>query len=155
MEVEDLTVPDFEQNQIENAEVIRTISDELTAYNIAQRPDPAAAPMTLVVRGDVDGDSGSGESGEKRVIAGLIGRTAWQWLRVDELWVAQAYRHHGLGEQLLSRAESIARARGCRGVHLDTFEFQAPNFYRKLGYEIFGVLEQYPDTPHYYFKKML
>ena len=41
-------------------------------------------------------------------------------------------------------AENFARERDCIGVWLDTFDFQAPAFYRKLGYQAFGQLNDYP-----------
>jgi ribosomal protein S18 acetylase RimI-like enzyme len=44
----------------------------------------------------------------------------------------------------MAMAEDLARERGCVGVWLDTFDFQAPEFYRKHGYEQFGRLDDYP-----------
>ena len=53
-------------------------------------------------------------------------------------------------------AEQEALARGCRGVYLDTFSFQAPGFYRKQGYTEFGELEGIPPGhSHYFFRKLL
>ena len=90
-----------------------------------------------------------------KVHAGLVGRTAWGWLRIDAVWVSSERRGKGIGRQLIHRAEQIAKSRGCHGVHLDTFGFQAPGFYSRLGYETFGQLEDYPDEPHIFFKKHL
>ena len=53
-------------------------------------------------------------------------------------------RGAGLGRQLLQRAEAIARERGCHGLWLDTFSFQARGFYEKLGFSLFGEIEDYP-----------
>jgi GNAT superfamily N-acetyltransferase len=74
--------------------------------------------------------------------AGLSGAMYWGWLFVDSLWVSDALRGSGLGRALMARAEDHARANDCHGVWLDTF--QARGFYEKLGYESFGVLEDYP-----------
>ena len=41
-------------------------------------------------------------------------------------------------------AERIARANGCVGIWLDTYEFQARGFYEKLGFEVFGSLKDHP-----------
>ncbi len=141
MRIDDLSVADFEENRRTNASVIRSINEGLTAYNLAARPDPDAAPMTLCV--SVDGE----------VRAGLLGRSAWRWLRIDTLWVDEMLRGRGIGRALLDRAESIARERRCLGMHLDTMGFQAPGFYDKLGFERFGEIDDYPDVTSVYFLK--
>ncbi|HET8576498.1 MAG TPA: GNAT family N-acetyltransferase [Methylomirabilota bacterium] len=90
------------------------------------------------------------------VLGGLLGNIWGGWLHVSTLWVAESLRRQGHGRALLEAAERRAAERGCRHVFLDTFSFQAPDFYRKLGYEIFAEL---PDRPpghtHYFFRKSL
>ena len=91
-----------------------------------------------------------------KLVGGLVGGTYWGWLQVYELWVDAAYRDEGLGTTLLREAEALARKRGCRHVHLDTFSFQAPGFYRKLGFKKLGVLKPFPrgNARYYLYKKM-
>jgi GNAT superfamily N-acetyltransferase len=87
---------------------------------------------------------------------GLVGFLAWRWLSIDLLWVDEPLRGQGHGRALLEQAEDVARADGCVGAKLDTFEFQARPFYERLGYEVYGVLEGYPaDTCTYLMKKAL
>lgn len=78
------------------------------------------------------------------IVAGLTGFTHWNWLTIKYLWVAESLRHQGLGGRLVRAAEREARLRGCEHVHLDTFSFQAVPFYERLGYSVFGRLEDYP-----------
>lgn len=78
------------------------------------------------------------------VKGGLVGRRAWGWLYVEFLWVSDELRGQGFGTQLMDRAENEARADGCTRVLLDTLEFQARPFYEARGYELFGVLEDFP-----------
>lgn len=144
MHVEDLSLPDFRENAERNQRVIRIVSEGLTNYNLDMRPDPSAAPVTLAVH-DTGGE----------VCGGLVGRTAWGWLRIDSVWVAEEQRGKGLGRELVRKAEEIGKDRGCHGAHLDTFGFQAPDFYSSLSYKKFGELENYPDLPHAFFKKKL
>ncbi|MFF8973219.1 GNAT family N-acetyltransferase [Streptomyces sp. NPDC014995] len=76
---------------------------------------------------------------------GLVGHTWTTWLHVTYLWVDERHRGSGLGTRLLTEAERLARReRGCRRVRLETWDFQAPDFYRKLGYEVVCVIEDYP-----------
>ncbi|MFI6689467.1 GNAT family N-acetyltransferase [Streptomyces sp. NPDC050485] len=76
---------------------------------------------------------------------GLTGRTWAGWLHVDLLWVSGALRTAGLGTLLLTRAEELARSeRGCGWARLETWDFQAPDFYRGRGYEVVGVVPDYP-----------
>ncbi|WP_247749109.1 GNAT family N-acetyltransferase [Rhizobium sp. L245/93] len=57
---------------------------------------------------------------------------------------------------MLQQAEGWARERGCVGVWLDTFSFQAPGFYEKQGYTVFGVLDHYPgEMQRFFLRKML
>ncbi|MFJ6657894.1 GNAT family N-acetyltransferase [Streptomyces sp. NPDC091377] len=76
---------------------------------------------------------------------GLVGYTWGGWLHVTYLWVDEHRRGGGLGAALLAEAERIARAeRGCRAVRLETWDFQAPDFYRKQGYDVVCVIPDYP-----------
>jgi ribosomal protein S18 acetylase RimI-like enzyme len=79
-----------------------------------------------------------------RMIAGLSGFTWGGYAKVEFLWIAEPHRRAGLGRRLLTAAEDEARARGCDLVVLDTHDFQAPGFYRKLGYEACGRTEGTP-----------
>ena len=78
------------------------------------------------------------------IIAGILGGTYWGWMCVDILWVHEGHRKKGIGTRLLLEAEREALQRGCHHVHLDTMSWQAPEFYKKHGYEVIGVL---PDIP--------
>lgn len=80
--------------------------------------------------------------GGREVAAGLIGVISWQWLLIEAVWVGDALRGHGVGRTLMARAEAHAEAEGCHSAWLDTF--QAREFYLKIGYEVFGRLDDYP-----------
>jgi ribosomal protein S18 acetylase RimI-like enzyme len=65
----------------------------------------------------------------------------WNILYVDVLYVEAAHRDKGYGKRLLDRAESESQKLGGYMSHLDTFDWQAKEFYEHLGYEVFGILE--------------
>ncbi|MEV0692505.1 GNAT family N-acetyltransferase [Streptomyces sp. NPDC050388] len=76
---------------------------------------------------------------------GLVGHTWTTWLHVTYLWVDERHRGAGLGTLLLSTAERIAAdRRGCRSSRVETWDFQAPEFYRRNGYEVVCALPDYP-----------
>lgn len=80
------------------------------------------------------------------LIGGCAGRVerVWHWLTVDTMWVDPRCRNQGIGSALLTAIEDEARRRGCRWSDLNTFDFQAPEFYLKAGYTEYGVKHDYP-----------
>jgi GNAT superfamily N-acetyltransferase len=82
------------------------------------------------------------ESGE--VLGGLFGATGYGYLHVDMLFVPESLRGAGLGSRLMQQAEDEAARRGCRGSYLDTFDFQARGFYERIGYTVFGQIDDMP-----------
>ena len=119
---------DFEKDP--PRELRRTLSEKNDEFNARTVPFEQER-FALVLR-----DAGG------RLVGGLYAVLYWDWLFVDELWIDDAWRGKGLGSELLRRAETQARERGCHSVWLDTF--QALGFYEKLGYEVFGALDNYP-----------
>ena len=91
-----------------------------------------------------------------RPVGGLTARIAYSRMFVELLYVPEDLRGHGLGAELIGKAETVARDNGCTGIWLDTFSFQAPDFYKKLGYDEFGALADYPPgfTRHYLHKTL-
>jgi len=89
------------------------------------------------------------------ILAGLAGYTYAGWLFVENLWVSEAMRRRGLGREMMAQAEQRARERGCDSAYLDTFSFQAPDFYQKLGYVVFGTLDYPRDQKRIFLKKQL
>jgi len=76
------------------------------------------------------------EAADSRVAGGVVGRTWGECAEVQQLWVQDAARKQGLGTALMRRFEAEALSRGCKRIYLDTWSFQARDFYVALGYEI-------------------
>ena len=79
-----------------------------------------------------------------RPLGGLVGSTNLGWLHVQLLAVAPEARRQGIGAVLLEAAETLARQRGCHGAWLDTYQYQGPDYYPRLGWRMFGALPDYP-----------
>jgi len=96
---------------------------------------------------------------EGTVVGGLIGRTHYiqAWLEISIIWVDESVRSQGLGRQLMAQAEAEARQRGCRYARAATSDFQAPDFYAKIGYSVYGRLENCPpgETVYYFYKEFI
>jgi ribosomal protein S18 acetylase RimI-like enzyme len=90
-------------------------------------------------------------SKNQEIVAGFLGETYWDWFYLDLLWVREDLRGQGFGRRLMDAAEEEARVRGAKNAYLDTFSFQAPGFYKKLGYQVFGELPDYPPGNQRFF----
>jgi GNAT superfamily N-acetyltransferase len=75
-------------------------------------------------------------------VKGSYGKYGWLW--VDSLWVSNQIRGRGFGAQLLTHIERKAIEDGCTNAYLNSFSFQAVEFYKKQGYQVFGELKDFP-----------
>ena len=120
------------------------IDEALGAYN---------APFLADSRYSYFGNFVRDEAGAIR--AGLIGHCYAGWLFVALLWVDADLRRKGIGQCLMHEAERHARQFGCHSAFVDTFSFQGPEFYPKLGYAEFARLDYPPDHQRIFFRKPL
>jgi GNAT superfamily N-acetyltransferase len=85
------------------------------------------------------------------ILGGLLGNIWAQWLYVTTLSIREPFRGRSYGTKLLIQAEQYALDRGCTDAWLSTFSFQARPFYERLGYRLFGALEDYPKAHSLFF----
>ena len=114
----------------------------LRAYNVSQAGDPYSRSLALILT-DEDGEQ----------VGGLWGRYTYDWLFIEYLAVPEPHRRGNYGTALMNQAEDAARGAGCIGIWLDTFQFQARGFYEKLGYEVFGTLDDQPIGQQQFFMR--
>lgn len=88
--------------------------------------------------------------------AGIIVTFTWNGMHIDSLWVDESLRGNNYGTELMKMVEKEAMKRGCTIVYTDTFSWQAPDFYEKLGYTLYGKLEGFPEgnSLSYYYKRL-
>lgn len=121
---------------------IEPIVDGLIAFNRkASGRDAGYQPFALHL---IDPESG-------KPVGGLSGRAVFDWLYIELLHVPEELRGRGQGRELMMRAEAFARERGLIGIWLDTFSFQARPFYEKLGFSVYGTIDDHPIGGHRYF----
>src|SRR5690349_12269357 len=121
------------------------VGDQINAYNIAVTGIDDWRALAIFVR-----DSAG------QIVAGINGGTWAGYLEIKSLWVREDLRGRGLGRRLLLAAEQRALQHGCTQALLDTHDFQAPGFYQRLGYTIFGSFEGIGGRhTRYYLRKTL
>jgi GNAT superfamily N-acetyltransferase len=116
------------------------IGPAINEYNKQQAGEDNARNLCFVLRAP-----------DQEIVGGVIGATYWNWFQLELLWVKEELRGRGYGHRLLTLAEDEARRRGAKHGHLDTFSFQAPGFYVKYGYQVFGELQDFPAGHQRYF----
>ena len=135
------------QVRLENTESQKSqiIGDLIRSYNRSKREVAESEPLNLYVED---------EHGE--IMTGLVAETFGNWLEIEYLFVKEDLRGQGIGSQLLQQAESEAKKRNCRFAFVNTYQFQAPAFYQKHGYQEVFILKDYPYTGqrHYYQKDL-
>ena len=133
--------------RLENKESLKAqeIGDLIRAYNRSKREEVESEPLNLYL-----------EDEKGNLMAGLVAETFGNWLEIEYLFVKEELRGQGIGSKLLQRAESEAKKRNCRFAFVNTYQFQAPDFYLSHGYKEVFILQDYPYTgKRYYYQKDL
>ncbi len=113
----------------ETGELSRDLMEFLNHYARETIGETAAEDFQFAARDD-DGN----------LLGGVTGRVSHGVLSVQLLAISPRARRAGLGARLLQTLENAAREQGATVARLDTLEFEAPDFYQKMGYQIFGVI---------------
>ena len=110
----------------------REVLKGLVAYNNSAVGKPDYHRLTITLRE------------RNKIVGGLAAETYFGWMFINLLWVSEEQRGKALGRSLMAKAEAEARRLGARRAYVNTFSFQAPGFYKKLGYREFGRLKDFP-----------
>ena len=119
--------------KLENIESKRTqeLANLIRAYNRSNREPSKSEPLNIYL-----------EDEQGNLVAGMVAETFGNWLEIEYLYVSDDLRE--------------SKERGCKYSFVDTFNFQAPKFYKKHGYKEVFALKKYPYTgERYYYTKEL
>jgi GNAT superfamily N-acetyltransferase len=122
------------------------IEQGLRRFNAQQSGIDDGRPLAVVARDPVS----------HQVLGGLTGRTSLGLLFIDLFFLPEHLRGSGLGSRMLQLAEEEGTRRGCTAVVLYTISFQAPGFYERHGYRVFGTIDcAPPGTSRIFMSKIL
>jgi ribosomal protein S18 acetylase RimI-like enzyme len=111
----------------------KMVDDGLGDANDAAAPLHEVQPLSCFAR------LPSGEA-----IGGAVGRSWGRCCELQQIWVDPAHRHRGIATQLIKAFEAAGKTRGCHLFYLETFNFQAPELYKSMGYEVKHEHDVYP-----------
>lgn len=111
-------------------DVEEIMREDLVAYETAHGIDVNYKPFCLVLRGE-----------NQEVYGVLNAFTAFAEVYIDDMWVHQQHRKRGYGKMLLQTLEDQFEGKGFNNINLVTSAFQAPDFYKKCGFEIEFIRE--------------
>ena len=131
---------------VEHQDARNLISQKLDEYNNSITDQIDNSVLDIIIT----------DPSTEEVLGGLVGRTSLGVFFINLVYLPDYLRKNGLGTNLLKDAEVEAKRRGCSRAVLFTISFQAPDFYRKHGYIIFGEVScQPPSTTRIFMVKEL
>ncbi len=123
----------------------KTLSDGMLLYHAKKGHRRTSEIINIFLKDD-----------HRKVYGGVIATVLWNGMEINSLWVEESLREQGWGRKLVAAIEKEGKARGCTFVYTNTFTWQAPEFYEKLGYKPYGKLEIFPpgNTLTYFYKNL-
>lgn len=118
--------------------------------------EPNESDMKVLVEGMLTYHAGKGhprkvdkcsiliKNNEDKLVGCVMVSFLWNGMEIGSLWVSESMRGQGLGQKLMEMAEAEGKKRGATFAYTNTFTWQAPGFYEKLGYKLYGKLEDFP-----------
>ncbi len=129
------TIPKITLTDAPTPQMREAIRNPLVEFNHSRIGKPETSRPLVILLSDPESDE---------IVGGLYGSTFFSYLWVDLLFVPESVRRAGIGRRLMAEAETEAVRRGCGAAVLDTFSFQARGFYERLGYSVFGMVDDCP-----------
>ena len=96
------------------------------------------------------------EDEEGKILGVITGRAYYNEVHIGDLIIDRQHRRSGLGSKLIAAVEEAYAGAGYEKITVTSFGFQAPEFYKKLGYQIEFVREdKNPKLSKYFLSKPL
>ncbi len=121
-------IVDHNPNEADNA----MVKEGLVSFNESITGEPRDKEFSIFLKNDSD-----------KIFGGLRAFFDTESIYIETFWVDEKLRNQGWGTKLLYAAEQEAIKNGCVFSLLDTWSFQAEEFYLKNGYEQIGEIKNY------------
>ncbi len=132
-------------NREPDAEDMKTLVDGMLSYHASKGHMRKTEYHSVLLR-----------DAAKHLKGAIIVSFLWNGMHIDSLWIDESIRHQGWGSKLVKIAEEEALKRACTMAYTDTFTWQAPKFYEKQGYALYGTLNDFPKgNALFYYSKNL
>ena len=119
------------------------ISEAFSDYSISKNVDLNYEEYCFIAEND---------KGE--IIGAVTGRAYYNEVHIGDLIIDKEYRGQDIGTKLVKTVEEAYGDKGYEKFALTTFGFQAPEFYKKLGYTLEYVREdKNPKLSKYFYLK--
>lgn len=113
---------------------IKILSKGLDTNAAEKRGHLAVEPFAFFMRDE-----------KNNIVGGCNGIMYYGCLYIDQIWIDPKYRGQDFGTKLINAAEQMAKSKGCLFSTIETMDWEALDFYKKLGYEL-------ESEQHGYFK---
>ncbi len=114
---------------------VAALYDGLHAFNLQHLPNLNEVSFGLFIRNI-----------NEEIVGGAVAVLLPSVMQIKYLWLAAHIRGQGIGKNLMQRLENEASARGLQSIALETYTFQAPEFYTKLGFNEVGRYINHPSS---------
>ncbi len=134
---------DFEYKDNLDENFYQMINEEFDKYAEKHELSCDYVPFNFIAK---DGD---------KIIGLITGHSYYKEVHIGDLIVLEEYRHHHIGSELMKKVEEHFKNKGFENMNLTTYDFQAPEFYKKCGFNIEFVRENKENSKlnKYYFVK--
>lgn len=113
---------------------VARIYEGLHRFNLQHLPNLNELSLGLFIRDK-----------NEEIVGGAIGIILPSVMQIKYLWLAEHIRNQGIGKNIMQKLEDEANARGLPSIALETYTFQAPEFYIKLGFNEVGRYINHPS----------
>jgi len=92
---------------------------------------------------------------DNEVVGIITGHSYYSEIHISDLIVYEKYRKKHIGSKLIKTVEEYYKDKGFKNMNLSTYNFQAPEFYKKCGFEIEFIREnkENPKLTKYFLVK--